>query len=182
LMLPDEARMKRVMGLRKKPAFAQKWRGRRSGKCDERMATSRMVLLWLEQTMSGVEVEGNEWRGEMWIEEKKKGREMSEIVRMTVHMMPKVGMSLWTEEVAEARGLLGGAEAWGIDDMMWALQATRAGISVFGSAASCDGGGEKDAMQAFKGPRTQTALIQTAAGVAQILRPNTHSPQLPLTP
>lgn len=57
-MLPEEVRMKRVMGDLKNPAFAQKCNGRRSGKCDARTATSRRVLLWFEQTIRGVDEEG----------------------------------------------------------------------------------------------------------------------------
>jgi len=50
-----------MMGDLKNPAFAQKCRGRRSGKCEARKATSRIVLEWLAQRISGVLEGGTRW-------------------------------------------------------------------------------------------------------------------------
>lgn len=68
-MFPELVKIKRIMGDLKNPALAQKWSGRRSGKCDARKATSRMVLLWLAQRIRGVFDGGTRW-------EERTGREL----------------------------------------------------------------------------------------------------------
>lgn len=72
------------------------------------MATSKIVLLWLEHTIRGVFDEGTRWELDTWTEEKKNGKDMSPIDRIMLHMIPKDGVASLPDEVVVV------ADAWAL--------------------------------------------------------------------